>query len=150
MRTAGSLPSVSRGRMDSRRDTTSQDGNHGSGNDTDCEDDNRGVGVAGHCKNRPGARLQESAAIPESDTPVVPTPEQPIAPPVVLTPIVPGAPAPPVSRDTAPPAMAAPPSVASVLPNTGARQALLALGLAGLAALAVGGGLLGKGRSATA
>ena len=33
-------------------DTTSQDGNNGSGNDADCEDDNRGVGVPGHCKDR--------------------------------------------------------------------------------------------------
>jgi hypothetical protein len=30
--------------------TSTQDGNNGSGNDSDCEDDNRGKGVPGHCK----------------------------------------------------------------------------------------------------
>jgi LPXTG-motif cell wall-anchored protein len=128
-------------------DTTSQDGNNGSGNDTDCEDDNRGVGIPGHCKDRIGARILGAPGIPESDNPVVPTPEQP-ASPLVLTPGVPAV-APLASSDVAPAAMAAPRAVASVLPNTGLGQGTLSLGLAGLAALLVGGGLLRGSRRAT-
>jgi LPXTG-motif cell wall-anchored protein len=142
-------------------DTTTQDGNNGSGNDTDCEDDNRGVGVPGHCKDRPGHPGGETPEVPPTDTGQTPGTEGP-GTPVVDQPSVPGADLPlqvlaptlgsstsasPVA-DTAPLSLtrASAEPASGVLPNTGAGEALLALALGGLATLVVGAGLLLQGR----
>ena len=163
-------------------DTTTQDGNNGSGNDADCEDDNRGVGVPGHCKVHTNQGHQHSGDqtgdVPGTTTDVpgtttdVPgtTTDVPVLGGVqvpVLTPAIPGLTTAQVSapgggdssvltRDNAvagistthatASAAAARPST-GILPNTGASAALLGLSVAGLAALAVGGGLLRRSRA---
>lgn len=158
-------------------DTTTQDGNNGSGNDTDCEDDNRGVGVPGHCKDRPGTVTPpvdedtppetETPGDTDTDTPGDTDTDTPVVAPEtpdqgeVLTPVVgpQGTTAPPAIQVMAPQVLApasapaqvtaaAPAAAPAVLPNTGAGQALLGLAIAGLAALAVGGGLVRQGRRA--
>ena len=145
-------------------DTTTQDGNNGSGNDTDCEDDNRGVGVPGHCKHRAvsdstGASDEtpapeavqlatETAAQAGQDLattfgqPAVSAPES--ASVQVLAPTSSAAYAGAASGMAAAPAATA----ASVLPNTGAGQSLPGLAMAALGALALGTGLLRRSRSA--
>ena len=143
-------------------DTTSQDGNNGSGNDADCEDDNRGVGVPGHCKDRgdepatpevPGT--PDVPGTPEvPDVPLDTTPDQVLAVVPSLTDVSAPAALPraagTASVSTTSPAVAgvqaAAASTPTVLPNTGAGAALLALALAGLVALALGGGLMRRGR----
>ena len=155
-------------------DTTTQDGNNGSGNDTDCEDDNRGVGVPGHCKVHTNQGHQHSGDqtgdVPDTTTDVpATTTDVPVlggADVPVLTPALPGLTTAQVSapggdssvltRDNAvagistthatASAAAARPST-GILPNTGASAALLGLSVAGLAALAVGGGLLRRSRA---
>jgi LPXTG-motif cell wall-anchored protein len=141
-------------------DTTTQDGNNGSGNDADCEDDNNGVGIPGRCKVRPGhlapasanARPHPGAGTSGTD---VRAPGGDLAGPVIApasSAIVGWAvqvDASGTSAASTPPARARFAPAAGVLPNTGAGQVLLGLALAGLAALAVGGGLLRQGRGAT-
>jgi hypothetical protein len=143
-------------------DTTTQDGNNGSGNDTDCEDDNRGVGVPGHCKDRPAPATSpvDDITLPTSDL-VVETGipgqgglesallAQPGASSTVLAPVQ-GT----TTQVSAPAAGSAQvdalrsSSAAGVLPNTGAGQALLGLLIAALAALGLGAGLTRHGRRA--
>jgi LPXTG-motif cell wall-anchored protein len=131
-------------------DTTTQDGNNGSGNDTDCEDDNRGVGVPGHCKDRPepSAPPVDEAPTPEGDVPGTPelgggsaafAPDNPSDSTGVEVL------APKASAPNASPAR----SSATVLPQTGAGQALLGLAVAALAALAVGLGLVRRSARVT-
>jgi len=145
-------------------DTTSQDGNNGSGNDADCEDDNRGVGVPGHCKDRGDATTAGTPEVPgtpdlpgTAEVPGVPldtTPDQVLAVVPSVTEVSAPAALPRAtgvaSATTASPASSATQAAAAssptVLPNTGAGAALLALALAGLAALALGGGLTRRGR----
>jgi len=130
-------------------DTTTQDGNNGSGNDTDCEDDNNGVGVPGHCRPKPDTTPQSPA--PGGDAPAgtdsVDQSQQAAAPVLVPDTLVSA----PHTDDTlvrgvfgtsAPPARAA----AGVLPDTGAGQALLGLAIGALAALVVGAALVRRGR----
>ena len=133
-------------------DTTSQDGNNGSGNDADCEDDNNGVGVPGHCKH------PSEPVPPVSDTPT--TTDQPTTTSTsgqdVAAPIQPQQPMTTTSSTQvqAPslfaPGTGAPASraatAAGVLPNTGASQGLLGLALAALVALGVGSALVRQGR----
>jgi LPXTG-motif cell wall-anchored protein len=145
-------------------DTSSQDGNNGSGNDADCEDDNNGVGIPGHCKDRPGHETppagEDTPPQTGTDNPGtdVPAPGGDVAGPM-LQPMLQPAPAtvagsavqvaaPGVFAATAAPAQAAAAPTAGVLPNTGAGQALLALAIAGLAGLAVGAAMLRQGRRA--
>jgi LPXTG-motif cell wall-anchored protein len=149
-------------------DTTTQDGNNGSGNDVDCEDDNRGVGVPGHCKERPAEPPAGDEVVPSQggvpDETVVPSQDGSVAGLLTesnqLTTAL--ATAPTTSLDTALVSTPTPRSVqtstqvraqaahafpaAGVLPNTGAGQALLGLAIAALAALALGGGLVRQGR----
>jgi len=147
-------------------DTTSQDGNNGSGNDADCEDDNRGVGVPGHCKDRPAPVtppvVNPPVENPPAENPPVEnppviggttetgtstgTPNQGV---VVSAPMIPGiAPAGVGTASVSAPTAAAPASTAAagVLPNTGAGAALFGLAIAALIALAVGTGLVRQGR----
>ena len=142
-------------------DTTSQDGNNGSGNDADCEDDNRGRGVPGHCKDRPAPVTPPVVETPpaagggstDTGTPGTTDTGTPNQGSIVsapgLTPVT------GLSESTvsAPAAAAAPASVtasgstaAGVLPNTWAGAALLGLAIAALVALAVGTGLVRQGR----
>jgi LPXTG-motif cell wall-anchored protein len=162
-------------------DTTSQDGNNGSGNDADCEDDNRGVGVPGHCKDRPGSAGDVTGETPDTpdttstdttdtttdttdttttDTTTVVLPGALVLPPIVDTAPATGTTTDQLTQVSAPTgsavagasattaSQAAPGPVASILPNTGAGQALLALLVGGLAALTIGAGLLRRGRAA--
>jgi LPXTG-motif cell wall-anchored protein len=138
-------------------DLTDQDGNNGSGNDADCEDDNRGVGVPGHCKDRSEAPATETPETLEPIEPELPVDGSPLVlgQSLTLTPLdtavgLSSAVAPPVTRDVASAAQAAPAAGPTVLPDTGAGQALLSLALGGLLALALGGGLLRRGRRANA
>jgi LPXTG-motif cell wall-anchored protein len=136
-------------------DPTSQDGNNGSGNDADCEDDNNGVGVPGHCKDRtpaePGTVVPE---VPETQTPGTgtgtgtgtdtgtPIPDSSVvSAPLVVPPTI-GATSTVVTRGTSAPT--------SVLPETGAGQALAALAATGLMALALGSALVGRRRRSAA
>jgi hypothetical protein len=140
-------------------DTTTQDGNNGSGNDTDCEDDNRGVGVPGHCKDRPGTVTPPTGEnTPPADTPggtdvpgetgdagdvagpVVPQ-GAPLAAPTGVPSVFAGG-----SVRTPAAVVAGPAARAGVLPSTGASQILLELLIAGVAALAVGAGLTRQSR----
>jgi LPXTG-motif cell wall-anchored protein len=133
-------------------DTTTQDGNNGSGNDADCEDDNNGVGVPSHCKDRPGTDhpvtrnpvTSNPATGPEVAGPVLPTSSvgsgsavQVAAPGVFAGSLAP-------AHVAAAKAAAAP--AAGVLPNTGAGQALAALAIAGLAGLGIGAAILHQSR----
>lgn len=145
-------------------DTTTQDGNNGSGNDTDCEDDNNGVGVPGHCKDRPGHVTPPSGTdnpgtgtpgtgtpgTPGTDTPIPGTDVagpvvQPVLQPVVAGPAV-QVDAPGVFAASAAPTQGKAAPAAGVLPNTGAGQALLALAIAGLAGLGLGVAMLRQSR----
>lgn len=136
-------------------DTSTQDGNNGSGNDADCEDDNRGVGIPGHCKDAPAAAVPTDDGAPAADLPTdSPTADQQVEAPVlqperpavdtflaqaaVPTVFAPGTGAPATKAVTA----------AGVLPSTGAGQALLGLSLAALAALGLGTALVRQGRRA--
>lgn len=148
-------------------DTTTQDGNNGSGNDVDCEDDNRGVGVPGHCKQRPEVTPTGDEVVPSQggvpgDT-IVPSQDGSVAgqltgsnqlttalvaaPATGLEVALASAPTPRSVQTSTPRAQAAPAfTAASVLPNTGAGQALLGLSIAALVALALGAGLVRQGR----
>jgi hypothetical protein len=132
-------------------DTTTQDGNNGSGNDVDCEDDNRGVGVPGHCRAPDTPGTPEQGTAPSGDVPAdtgTVDQVQQVAAPSVL----------PATLVSTPHAAAttvhgvfgtsAPPSRASVgaLPDTGAGQALVGLAMAALVALGVGTALVREGR----
>ena len=134
-------------------DTTTQDGNNGSGNDVDCEDDNRGVGVPGHCKDHsapvtPADDASADDALAGDEPADAPAAGQDVAGPVqlatgpadvaVLAPALfgPGTSAPAADAATA----------AGGLPNTGAGRALLGLSLAAMAALALGAALVRQGR----
>lgn len=162
-------------------DTTTQDGNNGSGNDVDCEDDNRGVGVPGHCKDKTDQSVDqtgdqtgdvpddqtdvtpENSVVAESQLPVTTTTLQTLASQAlaqVAAPLVaPDTRSPALTQDstvsgvgitdasTSSGAQGAPRATATILPNTGAGAALLALLVGGLGAIAVGGGLLTRGRA---
>ncbi|HEY0904480.1 MAG TPA: LPXTG cell wall anchor domain-containing protein [Marmoricola sp.] len=116
-------------------DVTAQDGNNGTGNDSDCEDDNNGLGLPGHCTERPApviAPVDDTAG----DTDVASVIADVLAPTggsagVVVSP----------AGTTVPPAVRT-----GVLPDTGTGRALLSLAVAALTALALGGGLLLRGR----
>jgi LPXTG-motif cell wall-anchored protein len=135
-------------------DTTSQDGNNGSGNDADCEDDNNGVGVPGHCKDRPGHVTPpggpDNPGTDNSDTPGTDTPVPggdvagPVVQPVAGSAVQVDAPG--VFAASAAPTRATAAPAAGVLPNTGAGQALLALALAGIAGLGLGAAMLRQSR----
>jgi LPXTG-motif cell wall-anchored protein len=143
-------------------DTTSQDGNNGSGNDADCEDDNNGVGVPGHCKDRPGhvtppggpdnpgTDNPDNPGTDNSDTPGTDTPVPggdvagPVVQPVAGSAVQVDAPG--VFAASAAPTRATAAPAAGVLPNTGAGQALLALALAGIAGLGLGAAMLRQSR----
>lgn len=139
-------------------DTTTQDGNNGSGNDTDCEDDNRGLGVPGHCKDRPGHVTPPAGEdTPPSGTDLpgnlgtdvagpVQQPDLPTAAGAAIQVMAPGTSAANAPAADLTAAAAAPAATPGVLPNTGAGQALLGLVIAALVALAVGVGLLHQGR----
>jgi type II secretory pathway pseudopilin PulG len=143
-------------------DTTTQDGNNGSGNDTDCEDDNNGVGIPGHCRPSPdtpdlegdleGDTVPDAGLgdVPASDgtldqgqlqvaAPVLP--DEPVITSSSSQVMVPG-----VFGTSAPPSHAR--TAAGVLPATGAGRALLGLTLAALVALAAGLGLARHSRRA--
>jgi LPXTG-motif cell wall-anchored protein len=159
-------------------DTTTQDGNNGSGNDADCEDDNRGVGVPGHCKDRPSTPGEVTGDTPDTvdnsgtdttgtttdtsgtgttptDTSTVVLPGALVLPPSVgtglatdqLTQVSAPTGSSVAGASTGTASQAAPGPVASILPNTGAGQALLALLVGGLAALTIGTGLLRRARA---
>lgn len=143
-------------------DATTQDGNNGSGNDTDCEDDNRGKGVPGHCKDRPAAAtppLPGKTPL-EPGAPVLVDAGQVMAPLVIETTagssLVSSAMsgAGPTTTTTTAPASSVSPARATtapgVLPNTGAGQTLVGLAIAALAALALGTGLVRRGRGTAA
>jgi LPXTG-motif cell wall-anchored protein len=158
-------------------DTTTQDGNNGSGNDVDCEDDNRGVGIPGHCKDRSGATPHAGEDVPPvtGDLPggsvpllggFVPTLGGTVAGELLqgsssttgLTAVTgldttvvsaPSSSTGQVEGQVMTRAAQAGPA-AGVLPNTGAGQSLLGLAIAALAALALGAGMVRRGRRATA
>jgi LPXTG-motif cell wall-anchored protein len=119
-------------------DTTSQDGNNGSGNDADCEDDNRGVGVPGHCKVRPTDAPEVATATPTDRS--TETAVTKVATLSGTDGTLVSAPARGLGQ------AAAVSSPTGVLPNTGAGQALLGLAIAGVASLAAGAGILRRSR----
>lgn len=148
-------------------DTSSQDGNNGSGNDADCEDDNRGVGVPGHCKDRPTTGSEDDTGAPlPGQVPAENTDENTgqtsgLTPQLQLTPsltAVAGATGTDSSLVSAPATgqvrgevrthTVAAHSATGVLPETGAGPALLGLALAALVALGLGTGLVRRGRRA--
>ena len=158
-------------------DTTSQDGNNGSGNDADCEDDNRGVGVPGHCKDRPasagevteetpdtgdtttdnaGTSTDTAAPTSTTDTGTAILSGALVLPPFVdsgmatdqLTQVSAPTGSSVAGASTATASQGAARPGATILPNTGAGRALLALLVGGLAAVTVGAGLLRRGRAA--
>jgi hypothetical protein len=137
-------------------DTTSQDGNNGSGNDADCEDDNNGVGIPGHCRPAP---VTAAAGTPADGTSDITTGAGDLATSTGAQDQLVSAPtlAPVLSHTatgidqttvrgvfgtSAPPARAA----SGVLPDTGAGRGLLPLSIAALAALALGAALVRRGR----
>lgn len=142
-------------------DTSSQDGNNGSGNDADCEDDNRGVGVPGHCKDRPATGSEGGTGSPlpgqdeTSDQTSDLTPQLHLTPSLTTVADATGtdsslvsAPATgQVQGEVRTHAAAAHPAT-GVLPETGAGQALLGLALAALVALGLGTALVRRGRRA--
>ncbi|RNM12659.1 hypothetical protein [Nocardioides pocheonensis] len=144
-------------------DTSSQDGNNGSGNDADCEDDNRGVGVPGHCKDRPATGSEGDAdsplpgQVPDETTGQTSdlTPQLQLTPSLTMVSVATGtdsslvsAPATGQVRGEVRTHTAAAHRATGVLPETGAGQALLGLALAALVALGLGTGLVRRGRRA--
>jgi hypothetical protein len=142
-------------------DTSSQDGNNGSGNDADCEDDNRGVGVPGHCKDRPatGSEGDTGTPLPVQDETSGQTSD--LTPQLHLTSSLAtvadttgadsslvSAPATGQVRGEVRTHAAAAHPATGVLPETGAGRALLGLALAALVALGLGTGLVRRGRRA--
>jgi LPXTG-motif cell wall-anchored protein len=140
-------------------DTSSQDGNNGSGNDADCEDDNRGVGVPGHCKDRPetpgtptgdipddqtggesGSTPDSSAVTQSADVAPGPAPSAMVSAPATSA----GGSSSVVTRSQAAPAA----TPHTLLPNTGLGRALLGLAVAGLVALGGGGAVVARRRTA--